>query len=182
MKRIGFDDPSTTLVRLGDRLGTEHVAVNRYRIPPGGRLPSGLHAHTDQEEVFVVVAGAARFETLDGDVHVDTGEATRFAPGEYQRGENAGDSDLVVLAIGAPRDSDDVRVPATCPECGSVGLRLDTDGDLTFECPECGAAHVPTPCPDCESDGLGFATDDRNEPVVECDDCGARFADAPLDE
>ncbi|UIO98722.1 cupin domain-containing protein [Halobaculum sp. CBA1158] len=179
--RVAFDDATET-VRLGGELGTEHVAVNRYRIEPGGGFPGGLHAHADQEEVFVVVAGAARFETLEGGVRVEAGEAVRFAPGEYQSGSNAGDGDLVALALGAPRDSDDVRVPVTCPDCGDDGLRLDTEGnDPRFSCLDCGSEHTPAPCPDCGSDDLGFATDDENDPIVACEDCGSVFADAPLD-
>ncbi|MFC7136973.1 cupin domain-containing protein [Halobaculum litoreum] len=148
--------------------------------PPGDGFPGGLHAHADQEEVFVVVAGVARFETLDGPVRVAAGEAVRFAPGEFQTGENAGDTPLVALALGAPRDGDDVRVPATCLDCGANALRLDTAGGPTFVCPDCGAEHTPAPCPDCASDRLAFATDAAHDPIVECDDCGSRFADAPL--
>lgn len=179
------EDGERGTVRLADALGTEYVAINRYRIAPGDGFPSGLHAHADQEEVFVVVAGAATFETLEGDVRVGAGEAIRFAPGEFQTGHNDGDGDsdedLVAFALGAPRDSDDVRVPATCPDCGADSLRLATDGDLTFVCPACDAEHTPAPCPDCGSDDLGFTTDDANDPVVECGDCGARFDDAPLE-
>lgn len=181
MRRASLDR-SARLVRLGDALGSEHVAINRYRVAPGDGFPSGLHAHADQEEVFVVVAGEATFETLDGEVTVGAGEAARFAPGEFQTGENRGDGDLVAFALGAPRETDDVRVPATCPECDAETLRLDTAGaNLTFRCPDCDAEHVPRPCPDCGGDALGFTTDDEHRPVVECEECGARFADAPLE-
>ncbi|MFC7095932.1 cupin domain-containing protein [Halobaculum marinum] len=180
MNRAAFGDADESVVRLTDRLATDHVSVNWYRLPSGDGFPSGLHAHADQEEVFVVVAGVARFETLDGDVRVEAGEAVRFAPGEFQTGENAGDDPLVALALGAPRDSDDVRVPATCPDCGTNSLRLDTADGLSFVCPDCDAEHTPAPCPDCESDQLAFTTDDEKDPVVECADCDARFADAPL--
>ncbi|WP_435065655.1 cupin domain-containing protein [Halobaculum sp. EA56] len=182
MDRSDVDD-AAALVRLGDALVTEHVAINRYRLPPGDGFPGGLHAHADQEEVFVVIEGEATFETLDGEVTVAAGGAVRFAPGEYQTGENRGDEELVALALGAPRESDDVRVPATCPDCGAVGLRLDADGSGTvFRCPDCGVEHVPEPCPDCGADALAFVTDDEHRPVVACDDCGATFAEAPLRE
>ena len=167
--KLASTDPSTELVRLGDALGTEHVAINRYRIAPGDGFPGGLHAHADQEEVFVVVTGEATFETPDGQVIVAAGEAVRFPPGEFQTGENRGDSDLVAFALGAPRESDDVRLPAACPDCDAEEVRLDTAGTrLTFRCPGCGG------------DALGFTTADDRRPLVECDDCGARFADAPL--
>ncbi|MDS0299034.1 cupin domain-containing protein [Halogeometricum sp. S1BR25-6] len=71
MERVAFDtvEPSayeTSAERrsLSDPLGTTDVALNRYRVAPGDRL-AGLHAHPGQEEVFVVLAGEATFETLD---------------------------------------------------------------------------------------------------------------------
>lgn len=68
---------------FGAELATSRVAVNHYRVPPESGLSSGLHAHTDQEEVFVVLAGEATFETLDGPVTVTAREAVRFAPREF---------------------------------------------------------------------------------------------------
>jgi hypothetical protein len=60
-------------------VGTEHVAINHYQVPAGEGLPSGLHAHYDQEEVFVVLAGEATFETLrEGEVTVGARAAIRF--------------------------------------------------------------------------------------------------------
>lgn len=175
-----IDAPDSSGHSLTDALGTEYIAAHWYHLSPGEGLPGGLHAHVDQEEVFLVVAGVAAFETLEGEVHVEAGEAIRFAPGEYQSGRNAGDTELDVLALGAPRDSDDVRVPATCPDCGAGSLRLETDDGLTFGCPACAAEHVPASCRDCGSDALAFTTDDGGDPVVECGDCGTHFDDVPL--
>ncbi|PSQ19642.1 cupin [Halobacteriales archaeon QS_8_69_26] len=128
---------------LSDPLSTEDLAINHYRLEPGERLSGGLHAHMDQEEVFVVVEGEATFERLEGeDVIVAGGEAVRFAPGDYQSGVNDGDGELRVLALGAPRDSEDVRVPRDCPECGNDNLRVlpAEDGEgFDSVCPECGA-------------------------------------------
>lgn len=182
-------------------LDASHVAVNHYRIPPGEGLPSGLHAHMDQEEVFVVLAGEATFETteppsgsdsragtratseaLDGRVSVSEGQAIRFAPGEFQSGVNASDDTLVVLALGAPRDSEEVRLPLPCPACAHGDLRLDTDGEVTFICPDCGAEHVPAPCPECGSEALGVTLGSAGEPVVGCDGCGAEFDRPPLQD
>jgi len=190
---------------LGGPLGGTDVAINRYRVPPDEGLPAGLHAHADQEEVFVVADGTARFETLrevDGEwvgetVRVDAGEAIRFAPGEFQSGHNAGDDPLVALALGAPRDSDDVRLPVACPDCGRGALRLDTDGGLSFACPDCSRAAVPAPCPDCGGEDLRVTLRDADAspasdesggaaPASEtggvCDDCAATFAAPPLAE
>ncbi|MFT4890439.1 MAG: putative cupin superfamily protein [Halobacteriales archaeon] len=123
---------------LTDALGTTDVAINHYRIPPDEGFPSGLHAHLDQEEVFVVLDGVATFLTLAGTVTVEAGEVIRFAPGEFQTGRNHGDDVLVALALGAPRETEDVRIPVACPDCGHDDLR-----------PEGGAEGVELVCPDC---------------------------------
>lgn len=175
-------------------LGTTDVAVNHYRIAPGEGLPAGLHAHLDQEEIFFVLEGTATFETLVRDVTGDAtgeevvvgaGEAVRFAPGDYQSGRNSGEGDLAVLALGAPRDSEDVRLPVECPACGRHDLRLDTGGEeTTFGCPECGDEFVPAPCPDCGSADLAITLADGGEAETEvvCEGCGTTYEDPPLEE
>ncbi|WP_436923891.1 cupin domain-containing protein [Halosimplex amylolyticum] len=201
MECVVIDDlPSSSALDVDRRglsgpLETSDVAINRYRIPPGEGFPSGLHAHVDQEEIFVVLDGTAVFETLPAsdrpsapaepprtgrEITVEAGEAIRFAPGEYQSGYNAGESDLVAFAIGAPRESTDVRVPVRCPECASVDLRLDTSGDaLSFVCPDCGAERVPAPCPDCGANAMTFTLDDEERVVSACEGCGAEFDTPP---
>ncbi|WP_459195122.1 cupin domain-containing protein [Halosimplex sp. J119] len=201
MQRVAIDDLSPSPGLDADRRGlsgpleTSDVAINRYRVPPGEGLPSGLHTHVDQEEIFVVLDGTATFETLPesdrpddpadpprtgSEVTVTAGGAVRFAPGEYQSGRNAGETDLVAFAIGAPRESTDVRVPVRCPECGDVDLRLDAGGDaLTFVCPDCGAERVPASCPDCGADAMTFTLDDEGTVVSACEDCGVEFERPP---
>lgn len=152
---------------LTDPLDAANVAVSRYVLDPGERFSGSLHAHADQEEVFLVVEGTATFETTAGDdaddaasdVTVSAGEAIRFAPGEFQTGRNAGDDAVVAFALGAPRDSEDVRISripvlddrdVNCPECGRGDMRIareddeagdDAGGDAPdadFVCPDCG--------------------------------------------
>jgi uncharacterized cupin superfamily protein len=149
MEHVSIDDVEPNAMTDADRrgltgpLGTDDLAINHYRLGPGERLSGGLHAHMDQEELFVVTAGEATFERLDGeDVTVGEGEAVRFAPGEFQSGYNAGDEQLRVLALGAPRDSEDVRVPRACPDCDQQNTRVrprEDGGGFDFVCPECGA-------------------------------------------
>ncbi|WP_049921839.1 cupin domain-containing protein [Halopiger djelfimassiliensis] len=131
---------------LGDALGAAHVAVVRYALGPGERLSGAVHAHADQEELFVVLEGTATFETGDGEITVDEDEAIRFAPGEFQSGWNDANGRLVVLALGAPRGSDDVRVTripvlddrtVACPECDHDHMRIADGSGLV--CPDCGA-------------------------------------------
>ena len=131
--------------------------------------------------MFVVLAGEATFETLDGTVTVNDGEAIRFAPGEFQSGYNGGDDELVVLAAGAPRDTDDVRIPFACPDCGHDDLRFEP-GSGVFVCPDCGSEHVPAPCPDCGDDDLRATLGDSGLPVVVCGECNAAFERPPLAE
>ncbi|MFC7142430.1 cupin domain-containing protein [Halosimplex aquaticum] len=201
MERVVIDDLSPSAALDVDRRGlsgpldTSDVALNRYRIPPGEGFLSGLHTHADQEEIFLVVDGTATFETLPEsdppsdpadpprtgrEVTVDAGEAVRFAPGEYQSGYNRGETDLLAFAVGAPRESTDVRVPVRCPECGGADLGLDTGGDaLSFVCPDCGAERIPAPCPECGSDSMTLTLDGDRTVVSACERCGSAFRTPP---
>ena len=125
---------------LSDPLETTDLALNRYRLDPGERFSGGMHAHMDQEEVFVIVEGEATFETMDGEVTVGEAEVIRFAPGEFQSGKNDSDGEVVAFAMGAPRDSEDVRLPQNCPECGHENVRaIPGDDGFDLQCPDCGA-------------------------------------------
>jgi len=169
------DDPRES---LSDALGTTDVAIERYRLTPGEGLPSGLHTHLDQEEVFLVLDGTVTFETLSAPVVVDAGEAVRFGPGEYQTGANEGESPATVLAIGAPKESEAVRVPLDCPDCGHRGLSPGwVDGEVLLGCPECGAEHRTRGCPECERAEMTVTSGEKEgETVVVCPDCGAERA------
>jgi uncharacterized cupin superfamily protein len=128
---------------LGRALGLEGAALNYYELAPGDSFAFGYHRHDGQEEVFYVVSGTATFETEEGEVTVDAGEAVRFAPGEYQRGWNRGDERVVALAFGAPRESGETEVLVACPDCGERtpgDVRRAGDGDaLVTVCERCGA-------------------------------------------
>ena len=166
---------------LGDALETEHLAMNHFVIPPGDGFPGGLHAHMDQEEVFLVLEGEATFETFVGKRVVPAGHAIRFAPGEFQSGTNASDSDLVAFALGAPRDSSDTRIPVACPECSHDTLRLHVDTDhQRFVCPGCGAERVPRDCPSCGGEDLRIARSDDDSTIAKCHDCAAVFDEPPM--
>ncbi len=125
---------------LSDPLATSDLSINYFRLEPGERFSNGMHTHMDQEEVFLIAEGEATFETRDGEVTVGAGDAIRFAPGEFQTGANTSDGEVVAYALGAPRDSKDVRVPQECPECGHDDMRaIPGDDGFTLVCPECGA-------------------------------------------
>ncbi|MBP1987196.1 cupin domain-containing protein [Halolamina salifodinae] len=130
---------------LTGALGTTDFAINHYELAPGEEFSGGLHTHLDQEELFYVLSGTATFdvaeEPLDDleTVEVEAGEVVRFAPGEYQTGQNEGDEAVEALAFGAPKETTDVRVPGPCPECENDSLALTFEGgEMGTECPECG--------------------------------------------
>lgn len=168
----GSDSTPQTLVRdrLTDELGASDTAINHYQVPPGERL-AGLHAHDDQEEVFVCLDGTMTFETLDGEYTVGAGEIVRFGPGEFQSGKNDADTIASVLAIGVPRDGTAIRVPIGCSSCGHdrTEPRVE-DAGPRLVCPECG--HESTvECPDCGSDDVR-AELVAGDPMSVCQDCG----------
>jgi uncharacterized cupin superfamily protein len=120
MKKVGITEIKPDGVsegslrrKLAGVVGTTDVALNHYRLAPGEGFPGGLHAHMDQEEVFIVLDGQATFETMDGEVTVDEGEVIRFVPGEFHSGETFSEEELKALAIGAPRNTTDVRIPVS---------------------------------------------------------------------
>jgi mannose-6-phosphate isomerase-like protein (cupin superfamily) len=152
MDRISVDevpvpDEETRIERrkLTAPLSATELSLNHYVLYPGQALCESLHAHMDQEELFVVLDGTVSFETREGQVVVDTDEVIRFAPGEFQRGRNAGETPAVVLGIGAPRDTDDLRIARTptfgdvsCPDCGLDNMRLVVrEDDSALVCPAC---------------------------------------------
>lgn len=174
---------------LTDPLDAAGIALNRFTLAPGEWV-SGLHAHEDQEEVYVVLAGTLTVETLDGERTVGGDEAVRFAPGEYHAGRNEarGDRDsddrvdaadvagdvVELLALGAPRHTEVIRIPLACPDCGGVGLdpRMG-DGGPVLHCPDCGGEADAT-CPECRSpEMLATVPEGRESPVGVCQDCGA---------
>jgi quercetin dioxygenase-like cupin family protein len=81
-------------------LGLERSGLSHFKVAPGFRIPFGHH-HTDQEEVYVVVAGSARLKLGDEIVELGTWDAVRVAP-ELTRGVEGGPDGAEILAFGAP--------------------------------------------------------------------------------
>ncbi|WP_276273144.1 cupin domain-containing protein [Haloarcula litorea] len=149
MEHVSLDDvdsrmgPADVKRSLSNALDTTDLAANYYELAPGETFGLGYHRHPAQEEVFYVQAGTATFETEDGDVTVDAGEAVRFAPGEWQLGRNDGDERVVALALGAPKDARETEMVRRCEDCGGrteqrVELTDDRDALVTL-CTACGA-------------------------------------------
>jgi len=166
---------------ISDALGATAVSFHEYRIMPGEGLPAGLHAHMDQEELFIVLEGEATFETMEGQITVSEREAIRFEPGDFQSGKNETDQDVVLLAVGAPPGTEDIRIPVDCPGCEHESLRLDPHGpELTFVCPDCDTTHRPADCPNCGGADLQTTLDDKEQIVVICQECNHEFDRPPL--
>lgn len=119
--------PAAVMRRLTDALGTTDLAINYYELEPGDSFAFAYHRHEHQEEVFYVHAGTATFETEEGPISVESGEAIRFEPGEYQRGWNRGDKRVVAIALGAPLQYGDGERLRECQNCGD---RTDNSLDL----------------------------------------------------
>lgn len=95
-------DQSRGLARLSDAL--MHMRANVWRLPPGS---SGRrHAERVQEEVFVVLEGTATMALGDPPkrVEVPAGSLVIVEPGTALQQRNESARDVVVLAIGAPRE------------------------------------------------------------------------------
>ena len=83
-------------------LSTEKSGLGFFRVQPGFRVPFG-HRHGEQEEVYVVVNGSARFK-LDGEVvELRQWDAIRV-PGSTTRAFEGGPDGADILVFGAPNN------------------------------------------------------------------------------
>jgi mannose-6-phosphate isomerase-like protein (cupin superfamily) len=134
--------PAAVSRPLTDALGTTDVAMNYYEIDPGESTAYGFHVHSDQEEVFYVQSGTVGFETAEGEVTVEAGEAVRFGPGEYQRSHNVGEERATLLVVGAPKEAGETEILRECEDCGERtphGLEMAEDKSaILARCEECG--------------------------------------------
>ena len=82
------------------RLDSRDLGVSHFRYAPNLRASTG-HRHGQQEEVYIVVAGAGQV-LLDGTVHeLRQWDVVRVAP-EVVRAFAAGAEGLELIAIGGP--------------------------------------------------------------------------------
>ena len=147
MRKVRIDDverfmgPASVKRPIARALETEHMGLNYYELEPGDAFAFGYHSHGDQEEVFYIQQGTVTFETEDGPVSAEAGEAVRFGPGEFQRGVNEGDERVVGLAIGAPKDGGELTLLRACDDCGGrtpQAIQRSEDGEaLVTVCEGC---------------------------------------------
>jgi mannose-6-phosphate isomerase-like protein (cupin superfamily) len=79
-------------------LGVTAFGVNAIVMPPG--FDGFLHYHDEQDELYFVHAGTARFE-VDGEVRqLGPGSLVHVESTTQRKFSNVGDDDLVVLVVG----------------------------------------------------------------------------------
>ena len=160
-------------------LESTEMSIHRFRLDPQSSPPWGLHAHFDQEEVFIVTEGSVTFETFDGLVTVMAGDAIQFESGEYQAIRNDGSDSSTYLAIGAPADSTDIRVPLPCLDCNREELRIEVDtGELA--CVACDFRQDPR-CELCGADEREVRLNREGSELIDrCRGCGSQTGVRPL--
>lgn len=90
-------------------LELEKSGLSYFKIAPGFRVPFG-HAHSEQEEVYLVVRGSARVKIGDDVVELGEMDAVRIPPGA-PRGMQGGSDGAELVAFGAPNnDNSDIEM------------------------------------------------------------------------
>jgi mannose-6-phosphate isomerase-like protein (cupin superfamily) len=81
-------------------LGMENSGLSYLKVAPGYRLPFG-HNHKNQEEVYVLVSGAARMKIEEEVKDLKQWDAVRVHK-DTMRSMEAGDEGAEFLVVGAP--------------------------------------------------------------------------------
>lgn len=85
--------------RLRAELGVESFGINLIRLAPGQR--GRIHAHREQEEVYLVLDGTLTLELGPGEAReLGRHEAARVAPDVRRRLVNRSQAPLMLLALG----------------------------------------------------------------------------------
>jgi uncharacterized cupin superfamily protein len=89
-------------------LGLANSGASYFKIAPGFRIPFG-HRHSEQEEVYVLVAGSARVKLDDEILELAPWDAVRIGKGTMRNME-AGPDGAEYLAFGAGDDPQDAEM------------------------------------------------------------------------
>jgi mannose-6-phosphate isomerase-like protein (cupin superfamily) len=81
-------------------LELKNSGLSLFRVAPNFRVPFG-HRHGEQEEIYVVLEGGARFKVEDELVEMREFDALRVPP-STTRGMEGGPDGALILAVGAP--------------------------------------------------------------------------------
>jgi quercetin dioxygenase-like cupin family protein len=92
-------------------LDSRELGVSYFRYAPGYRSPMG-HSHREQEEAYVVIAGAGRVKLDDEVLELRQWDVVRVAA-EVVRAFEGGPDGLELIAVGSarPEAGDGVPVP-----------------------------------------------------------------------
>ena len=103
---------------IGEELGLTGCEVSLNLLPAGKGMPF-VHAHTKNEELYIVLAGSGTFFVDGEEFPVREGSLVRVAP-QGERAWKAGDEDLYFICIQAEAESltqatieDGFRIPGT---------------------------------------------------------------------
>lgn len=138
-------NPSDHKKEIDEVVDSEELGFNVIVAKPGQKLPWGYHHHPNHEEFLYVIEGTVRFETADGEREVGENEALFVPPGARQKGVAVGDEPARVVAVGAPKASDEAVLEEPCPDCGERTDReyevIEEDGEtvIALSCAACGA-------------------------------------------
>jgi quercetin dioxygenase-like cupin family protein len=97
-------EPARHTSGLSEEAGFERSRANLWRYEPGAK--GRRHVHADQEETFLVLAGAMTMHVGEPPepAHVSTGELIHVSPGTPLQIVNDGDGDLLLYIYGSPPD------------------------------------------------------------------------------
>ena len=109
------DDSAASSSDVAARFARKHLdsrdlGVSYFRYAPGYRSTMG-HSHREQEEAYVVIAGAGRVKLDDDVVQLRQWDVVRVAP-EVVRAFEGGPDGLELIAVGGARPEDGDGVPA----------------------------------------------------------------------
>jgi len=100
---FGLNEGMEARFASGD-LGLEKSGAGLLRLQPGFRVPFG-HAHSEQEEVYVVIRGSAKVKIEDETIDMKEYDALRVGAG-VMRNVEAGPDGVEYVAFGAPAVED----------------------------------------------------------------------------
>ena len=86
---------------VGDLAGAEKLRANVWTLAPG-EWSWGRHAHTEQEELYLILDGRLRIEAGGEAVELGAREALVVPAGVGHQLWNAGDEDVTFLVAAAP--------------------------------------------------------------------------------
>ena len=97
-------EPARHVSPLSEEAGFAHTRANLWRYEPGAK--GRRHVHADQEETFVVLAGAMTMYVGEPPepVRVSAGELIHVSAGTPLQILNDGDGELLLYVYGSPPD------------------------------------------------------------------------------